>query len=34
MITDKDVWEEINRYKTRDISTMNNGVKTEPASGR
>jgi hypothetical protein len=27
-ITDKDVGEEVNRHKTKDISTIKDGVKT------
>jgi hypothetical protein len=32
VITDKDVREEVNRHKTKDMSTMKDGVKTGPAS--
>jgi hypothetical protein len=33
VITDKDVGEKVNRHKTKDISTTNDGVKTGPVSG-
>ena len=32
VIADKDVREEINRHKTKDISAIKNGVKTGPAN--
>jgi hypothetical protein len=32
VITDKDVGEEVNRHKTKDIGTIMEGVKSEPAS--
>ena len=32
VITDKDVGEEVNRHKTKDISTIKDGVKTRPAN--
>jgi hypothetical protein len=32
VIIDKDVGEEVNRHKTKDISTIKDGVKTEPAN--
>jgi hypothetical protein len=32
VITDKDVGEEVNRHKTKDMSTMKDGVKTGPTS--
>jgi hypothetical protein len=28
------VWEEINSHKTKDISTINNGVKTGQSNGK
>jgi hypothetical protein len=31
---DEDVGEEVNRHKTKDISAINDGVKTRPASGK
>jgi hypothetical protein len=31
---DKDVGEEVNRHKTKDISTTKDGVKTGPRSGK
>ena len=34
MITDKDVGEEVNRHKTKDISTTKDGVKIGPANGK
>ena len=34
MITDKDVGEKVNRHKTKDISTIEDGVKTGPANGK
>jgi hypothetical protein len=34
VITDKDVGKEVNRHKTKDISTIKDGVKTGPASGK
>jgi hypothetical protein len=34
VITDKDVGEEVNRHKTKDISTIKDGVKIGPASGK
>jgi hypothetical protein len=32
VITDKDVGEEVNRHKTKNISTIKDGVKTEPVN--
>ena len=34
VITDKDVLEVVDRHKTKDTSTMKNGVKTGPAKGK
>ena len=34
VITDKDVGEEVNKHKTKDMSTIKDGVKTGPASGK
>jgi hypothetical protein len=34
VIADKDVREEINRHKTKDISTTKDGVKTGPPNGK
>jgi hypothetical protein len=34
VITDKDVGEEVNRHKTKDMSTIKDGVKSEPANGK
>jgi hypothetical protein len=34
VITDKDVGEEVNRHKTKNISAIEDGVKTGPASVR
>jgi hypothetical protein len=34
VIMDKDVGEEVNRHKARDISTTKNGVKAGPANGK
>jgi hypothetical protein len=34
VIIDKDVGEEVNGHKTKDISTIKDGVKTEPANGK
>jgi hypothetical protein len=34
VITDKDVGEEVNRHKTKDMSTLKDGVKTEPSNGK
>jgi hypothetical protein len=34
VIMDKDVGEEVNRHKTKDISTIKDGVKTGPANGK
>ena len=34
MVTIKDVGEEVNRHKTKDISTIKDGVKTGPANGK
>jgi hypothetical protein len=34
VLTNKDVWEEVNRHKTNNISTLKEGVKTEPANGK
>jgi hypothetical protein len=34
VITDKDVGEEVNRHKTKDISTIKDGIKTGPANGK
>ena len=34
MITDKDVGEEVNRHKTKDMSTIKDGVKTGPSNGK
>jgi hypothetical protein len=34
VITDKDVGEEVIRNKTKDISTIKDGVKTGPANGK
>jgi hypothetical protein len=34
VITDKDVGEEVNRHKKKDISAIKDGVKTGPASGK
>jgi hypothetical protein len=34
VITDKDVGEEVNRHKTKDISAIKDGVKIEPANGK
>jgi hypothetical protein len=31
---DKDVGEEVNRHKTKDISAIKDGVKTRPANGK
>jgi hypothetical protein len=31
---DKDVGDEVNRHKTKDISTIKDGVKTGPAKGK
>ena len=31
---DKDVGEEVNRHKTKDISTIKDGVKTGPTNGK
>jgi hypothetical protein len=32
VVTDKNVGEEVNGHKARDISTIKNGVKTGPAN--
>jgi hypothetical protein len=32
VIIDKDVWEEVNGHKTKDISAIKDGVKTRPTS--
>ena len=34
VIMDKDVGEEVNRHKAKDIITINDGVKTGPANGK
>jgi hypothetical protein len=34
VIIDKDVGEDVNRHDTKDISTINDGVKTWPANGK
>jgi hypothetical protein len=34
MITDKDVGEEVNRHKTKDMSTIMDGVKIGPLNGK
>jgi hypothetical protein len=34
VIMDNDVGEEVNRHKTKDISTIEDGVKTGHASGK
>ena len=34
MITDKDVGEEVNRHKAKDICTIKNGVKIGSANGK
>jgi hypothetical protein len=34
VITDKDVGEEVNRHRTKDISTIKDGVNTWPANGK
>jgi hypothetical protein len=34
VITDKDVGEEVNRHKTKDISIIQDGVKTWHANGK
>jgi hypothetical protein len=34
VITDKDVGEEVNRHKTKDISTINDGVKIGSVNGK
>jgi hypothetical protein len=34
VITNKDVGEEVNRHKTKDISTIKDGVKTGLANGK
>jgi hypothetical protein len=31
---DKDVGEEVNRHKTKDISAIKDGVKTRPVNGK
>jgi hypothetical protein len=31
---DKGVWEEVNRHKTKDISTVKDGVKIGPINGK
>jgi hypothetical protein len=33
VITDKDVGEKVNRHKTKDISTIEDGVKIGPVNG-
>jgi hypothetical protein len=32
VVADKDVGEEVNRHKAKDISTIKDGVKTRPAN--
>jgi hypothetical protein len=34
VITDKDVGEEVNKHKTKDISTIKDGVKIGPTNGK
>ena len=34
VITDKDVGEEVNRHKTKDMSTLKDGVKIGPVNGK
>jgi hypothetical protein len=34
VITNKDVGEEVIRNRTKDISTIKDGVKTRPANGK
>jgi hypothetical protein len=34
VITDKDVGEEVNRHKTKDMSTIKDGVKIGPVNGK
>jgi hypothetical protein len=34
VITDKDVGDEVNRHKTKDMSTIKNGVKMGPINGK
>ena len=34
MVAGKDIGEEVNRHKTKDISTIKDGVKTGHANGK
>jgi hypothetical protein len=34
IITDKDVEEEVNRHKTKDMGTIKDGVETGPTNGK